>query len=93
MLVGVWLFVVIIGPMYPASQVSLAKSESATNLTVFALSNAMPKHAAGVDRQSGHNLDLYDNKKAFEETLIVTKTMPWKRLDRHGAITSEFRGS
>lgn len=67
LLVAVWLFVLIIGPMYPASQETLAKSESATNLTTVALSNAMPNQPARVVRRFGHNLDLYVDRKAFEE--------------------------
>jgi hypothetical protein len=67
LLVAVWLFIIIIGPRYPASQESLAKSESATNLITVALSNAMPDNPVRIDRRFGHNLDLYVNRKAFEE--------------------------
>lgn len=67
LVIATWLFVVIIGPMFPASQASFAKSDTAANLAAVALWNALPGHAARVDRRFGDNLNLYVNRKVFED--------------------------
>src|SRR5262249_2606556 len=63
LVIAVWLFVVVIGPIFPASKASIAKSATAANLTAAALWNALPGHAARVDRRFADNLDLYVNRK------------------------------
>lgn len=82
LLVAAWLFIIIIGPRYPASQAGLAKSESATNLTVVVLSKAMPDHPARIDRRFGNNLDLYVNRKAFEEILYPDRNDAVEKIGR-----------
>jgi hypothetical protein len=67
LVIALWLFVVIIGPMLPASKASLSKSDAAANLTAVALWNALPGHTARVDRRFGDNLNLYVQRKVFED--------------------------
>ena len=65
--IAVWLFIMIVGPMFPASKKSLANSEKAAGLAVAALMSALPDRTALVDRRFGYNLDLYVDRKAFED--------------------------
>jgi len=67
LLVAFWLFIIIVGPMFPASNASITKSETAASLAVAALWNSLAGHAAPLDRRFGNNLDLYVNRKVFEE--------------------------
>lgn len=64
--VAVWLFVLLIGPLFEASQATVVKSDKAANSVAVAVWNALPGFTARIDRRLGDNLDLYVQRRAFE---------------------------
>ena len=86
-----WLFVAIIAPNLPATKSSLAKSERAAYLSAMALRNFLPGHDVRIERQFAYNLNLYVDRKPFEDIPYPDRKLIMAKIGRLWCDNIEYQ--
>jgi len=77
-----WLFVAKVAPKLPASKASLAESERAAYLSAMALRNFLPGHDVRIERRFAYNLNLYIDRKPFEDIPYPDRKLVMAKIGR-----------
>lgn len=82
LVMSIWLFVAIIAPKLPASKSNLVKSERAAYLSAMALRNFLPGHDVRIERRFAYNLNLYIDRKPFEDIPYPDRKLVMAKIGR-----------
>ena len=66
-------FVMVVGPKFPATEENISRSNAAASMAAASLSTALQGNTVSVDRRFGDNLNLYLHRNAFEQAPADTR--------------------